>query len=146
MVARLSGDSWEQFVRTNIMQPLKMNHSYCSDEVPKDNNVAQPHSTEGEDGKLRQISLFKEIVNDAAGGISSNVSDMFKRVNMQLDQGKCGADPEKQLFKAARQKEMWQIRTVMDVRLNSRYNPHFNRSVLGWFLTDIKGTQQKVKL
>lgn len=139
VVARVSGQSWEQFVQSNIMQPLKMHHSYAATDVVNDKNLAMPHSTEIANGQIRQISLFKEIINGAAGGISSNVHDMSKWMMMQLNQGKYGDNAGKQIFSAARQREMWRMHTVLDANPNPRYNQHFNGYGLGWGLSDIKG-------
>ena len=58
--------SLEQFVQSKIMEPIKMNNSYCSADMKKGNNFAMPHTTETENDKIKQISLFKEIINGAA--------------------------------------------------------------------------------
>ncbi|RZJ65179.1 MAG: serine hydrolase [Flavobacterium sp.] len=139
VVARASGMSWEEFVQTRIMVPLNMENSAASASKLKGDNIAMPHSTENENSKIKQISLFKEIVNGAAGGIFSNADDMSKWVITQLNQGKYGDNLEKKLFSPERQKEMWAIHTVMDVYNEPRYNQHFNGYGLGWFLSDVKG-------
>ncbi len=140
VTARVSGMPWEQFIETRIMKPLQMNNSAASLKGIKDiNNIATPHSTEGENGEIRTISLYKKIINGAAGGVISNVNDMSKWVIMQLNKGKYGDDLNKQIFSEARQREMWKIHTVFDLNPNSRYNSHFAGYGLGWNLVDIKG-------
>ena len=137
LIARVSGMSWEKFIQTKIMEPLQMNNSYASLKGIKDmTNVATPHSTETEDGKMKTFALFEEMINGAAGGILSNVDDMSKWMLVQLNKGKYG---DKSLFKEARQREMWKIHTVLDANSNPRYNSHFAGYGLGWFLGDIKG-------
>jgi hypothetical protein len=132
--------SWEQFIETRIMNPLQMNNSAASLKGIKDNTiVATPHSTEVEKGEIRTITLYKKIVNGAAGGILSNVDDMSKWMIMQLNMGKYGENLDKQLFTKEQQKEMWKIHTIEDANPNPRYNSHFAGYGLGWFLTDIKG-------
>ena len=137
LIARVSGMTWEKFVETKIMEPLQMSHSYASLKGMKDlTNIAMPHSTETENGKMKVFGLFEEMINGAAGGILSNVDDMSKWMLVQLNKGKYG---NKQLFSQARQREMWKIYTVMDSNPNPRYNSHFAGYGLGWFLNDTKG-------
>lgn len=140
ITARVGGMSWEQFIETRIMQPLQMNNSAASPKGIKDmSSIATPHSTEGDDSKIRTINLYEEIINGAAGGILSNVDDMSKWMIMQLNQGKYGDNLDKQLFSKDRQKEMWTIHTVTEARTNPRYNAHFAGYGLGWNLIDMKG-------
>jgi CubicO group peptidase (beta-lactamase class C family) len=140
ITARISGMPWEQFIETKIMKPLQMNNSATSLKGIKDMaNVASPHSTEGDNTQIRTISLYKEIINGAAGGILSNVDDMSKWMIMQLNSGKYGDNLENQLFTEVQQREMWKIHTVFDLYPNLRYNSHFAGYGLGWNLMDIKG-------
>ena len=140
LIARVSGMSWEKFIQTRIMEPLKMQHSYASLADIKDrSNIATPHSTETPDGKMKTIALFREMINGAAGGILSNADDMSKWVLMQLNKGKYGEGLKQQLFKEERQKEMWMIHTPMPTTQTPRYNTHFGGYGLGWFLRDSKG-------
>jgi CubicO group peptidase (beta-lactamase class C family) len=137
LIARVSGMSWEKFVQTRIMEPLQMNNSYTSLKFIKEpSNLAMPHSTETEDGKMKIFALFEEMINGAAGGILSNAEDLSKWVLTHLNKGKFG---DKQLFKEARQREMWKIYTVLNTNPNPRYNAHFAGYGLGWFLSDMKG-------
>ncbi len=140
VIARVSGMSWEKFVTNRIMEPLQMNQSFTAlKEVADKSTLAIPHSTLTEDGKMKTIELFEEIVNGAAGGILSNVEDMSKWMLMQLNKGKYGDNLEKKLFTEARQREMWQTYTVMPTGPSPRYDTHFSGYGLGWFLQDMKG-------
>lgn len=138
LIARVSGMTWEKFVQTRILDPLQMTNSAPAFDGLRDkSNVATPHAGEG--AKLRTISLFRDQINGAAGGILSNVDDMAKWMITQLNKGKYGQNLEKQLFKEQRQKEMWTIHTVTDVNSDPRYNSHFTGYGLGWGLRDLKG-------
>ncbi len=140
IIARVSGMTWEQFIETRIMKPLQMHNSGASIKGIKDSSsIATPHSTAGDDNKIRTINLYKKIINGGAGGILSNVDDMSKWMIMQLNQGKYGENLDKQLFSKDRQKEMWTIHTVTNTNNDPRYNTHFSGYGLGWNLTDIKG-------
>ncbi len=138
VIARVSGMCWEEFVEKKIMQPLNMDNSYGSLSRVKDKgNLVTPHSTSK--GKTRTISVCEDIINGAAGGITSNVDDLCNWLLVQLNKGKYGENLEKELFSEARQNEMWKIHTTLDADPNPRYNSHFRGYGLGWFLTDIKG-------
>ncbi len=140
LIARVSGMTWERFVETRIMKPLKMTNSFTSlDDIKDRTNLATPHSTETPDGKIKTIGLFKEMVNGAAGAILSNVDDMSKWVLMQLNKGKYGDSLNKRLFTEQRQREMWMIHTVLESNPSPRYNSHFTGYGLGWFLDEAKG-------
>jgi len=138
LIARISGMSWETFIQTRILDPLQMRHSFSSlGAITDKSNLATPHSTET--GKLRTVRAFSNQINGAAGGIVSNVHDMSQWMLTQINQGKYGAQLEKQLFSPVRQREMWTIHTVMGVRPDPRYNQHFGGYGLGWMLADTKG-------
>ena len=140
VIARVSGMTWEKFVTPRILEPLQMKHSFTSlQEVTDKSILAIPHSTLTEDGKMKAIALFEEIISGAAGGILSNADDMSKWVLAQLNKGKYGENLEKKLFAEARQREMWQIYTVTPSGASLRYNTHFSGYGLGWFLQDMKG-------
>ena len=140
IIARVSGMTWEQFIETLILKPLQMDNSGASIKGIKDSSsIATPHSTVGDDNKIRIVNLHKKIINGAAGGILSNVDDMSKWMLMQLNQGKYGDNLDKQLFSKERQMEMWTIHTVIKANTDPRYNTHFSGYGLGWFLSDVKG-------
>lgn len=138
VVRSVSGMSWEDFVETRIMKPLKMDHSAASFTRLRDtSNVIDPHVPT--DGKLKAIVRYKGTTFDAAAGIYTSVNDLAKWVIAQLDHGKYeGA----QLFSEAAQKEMWSPQTILPNPPNPPYNSLFKAYGLGWQLTDIKGYKQ----
>ncbi len=138
LIARKSGMSWEQFIKTRIMIPLNMDNSYPSLADMKDkSNLASPHNTVN--GKLIVLPDYEEMINGSAGGILSNVDDISNWMLVHLNKGKYGENLEKSLFSEASQHEMWKIHTTLDVNRNPRYNSHFSGYGLGWGLTDLKG-------
>jgi len=141
VVTRVSGMSWENFVEQRIMNPLGMNRSAAEYSRLKDKtNVIDGHSEV--DGKL-QVTGHSEmkIGQCSAGGIYSSINDLSKWVICQLNSGRYGANPEKQLFSEAAQREMWSPQTIIPVGKN-KYNSHFSAYGLGWQLTDLRGSKQ----
>ncbi|MES2591909.1 MAG: serine hydrolase [Bacteroidota bacterium] len=141
VLARVSGISWEDFVETRIMQPLNMTASASSFSRLKDkSNVIDAHAPVN--GKVQPIRRdFMELMGPA-GGIYSNLTDMCKWVNTQLNIGAYGKNNENVLFSRTSQDEMWTPQTIIPVRSTSVYNTHFSSYGLGWFLSDVKGYKQ----
>lgn len=139
VVTRVSGMSWEEFIETRILQPLKMTQTAASFKRLKDkSNVIDPHAPV--EGTVKVIRRDWSEVANAAGGIYSNISDMSKWIMMQMNAGKY--DGNKQLFSKTVHDEMWTPQTIIPVRGSSVYNTHFSSYGLGWFLSDVKGYKQ----
>lgn len=140
LIKRVSGITWEEFVRTKIFVPLQMTNSYSSTSYIKDRtNLALPHLTTAKEKKTLSLYDFGPNMNGAAGGIVSNVSDMSKWMQLQLNGGKYGPKLENTLFTSDRQREMWSIHTVMEADYNPTYKTRFNGYGLGWGLEDKNG-------
>ena len=138
VVERVSGKSWEEFVETRIMEPLNMTKSAGSYDRLKDkSNFASAHAPV--EGKLQQVPHYKFTYGNALGGIYSNITDMSKWVQLQLDSGKYNG---KQLFSDKVHAEMWTPQTIIPVRNRGSYITNFNSYGLGWFVSDVKGYKQ----
>lgn len=138
VVARVSGQSWGEFVENRIMAPIGMNKSASSWNRLKDtSNVIVPHVPI--DGKLEVIQRYTNPVFDAAAGIYSSVNDMSKWAILQLNKAKYNG---KQLFSEKQHTEMWKPQTLMPNRTAPPYNSLFKAYGLGWQLTDVKGKLQ----
>ncbi len=88
IISRVSGVSYEDFIKENILKPLGMSRTYFSEsEVSADPDVATPYVI-GRDGKLIP-SKFPYGVG-ADGGLLSNALDMAKYVGMFLGRGSYG--------------------------------------------------------
>jgi CubicO group peptidase (beta-lactamase class C family) len=141
VIARVSGISWESFVRERILEPLGMDQSYTLPPgMTGADNLATPHLAV--EGKLKTIPWYEydpEKINGAAAAVLSNVDDLCRWMLVQLNEGRYGENLEKQLFSEESQREMWKIHTTIDLRPDPRYNPHFSGYGLGWRLSDMNG-------
>jgi hypothetical protein len=138
LIARVSGKSWDEFIRERFFVPLGMTASSTSINAFKTaNNVAMPHAKVEE--KVTVIP-WRNIDNIApAGSINSNVLEAAQWVRLQLGQG---TFQNQKLFSAAQAKEMHAAQTVIRFELPySMYYPeaHFLNYGLGWFLSDYRG-------
>ena len=141
IIARVSGQTWEDFIEKRIMQPLGMNSSATSIYRVKDKtNAIKPHAPVN--GKIETIDIDWSETANAAGGIWTNVTDMSKWVIMQMNHGKYGEGLKKQLFSEAVHEEMWSPQTIQPVKTLEPYNTHFATYGLGWGLRDVKGYKQ----
>jgi CubicO group peptidase (beta-lactamase class C family) len=141
VVAKVSGMSWENFIETRIMKPLKMTQSAASLSRLKDkSNVIDPHAPVN--GKVQPIRIDWSETANAAGGIYSNITDMSKWIIMQMNDGKYGDSLKQQLFSDAVHHEMWSPQTIIPAFTAPPYNTHFSSYGLGWFLSDVKGYKQ----
>jgi len=140
VVARVSGETYEDFVEKNILQPLNMERTAMSWHEIKDySNVIDGHAPV--DGELVPVGLsFTEAAN-AAAGIYSSITDMSKWVQAQLDEGRYGEDLEKRLFSEEQHREMWTPQTIIRTGKGT-YNTHFKAYGLGWNLSDVNGYLQ----
>jgi CubicO group peptidase (beta-lactamase class C family) len=138
LVSRVSGKTWDEFIRERFFVPLGMTASSTSINAFKTaNNVATPHSKI--EDKVTVIP-WRNIDNIApAGSINSNVVDMAQWVRLQLGEGTYQGQ---KLFGAAQAKEMHAAQTV--IRFEPPYSTfypeaHFLNYGLGWFLSDYRG-------
>ncbi len=138
VIARVSGVSWEEFVESRIMRPLRMDKSAgCYDRLKDRSDIIDAHIAV--DGVVRAVPMSFTNVGNAAGGIYSSVAEMSKWAIMQLNDGKYGERLSKQIFSGEVHQEMWSQQTIIPVWDKGPYNTHFHSYGLGWGLTDVNG-------
>ena len=146
VIEQASGQSYEQFLRTRIFQPLGMRETrYNSDALKPGDNVATGHAMA--DFTTLQPAPRMTWRNVAgAGGIYSSVGDMAKWMNAQLAGGtyRDARGREQALFTPARQKAMWSLVTPIPisepkVEALKAAKPHFLGYGEGWMVSDFQG-------
>ena len=138
LIAKVSGKSWDDFIRQRMFTPLSMTASSTSiRDLKNADNVSSPHAKI--EDKVEVIP-WRNIDNIApAGSINSSVVDMAQWVRLQLAQGEY---QKQHLLSSGAAKEMHTSQTV--IRLEpplSLFYPeaHFLNYGLGWFLQDYRG-------
>ena len=139
LVPTLTGQSWEDFVQTKILDRLGTG---CAATVTtiKGRDVAMPHVVV--DGRLKVVPQDPSTAYDPAGSIQCNASGMAAWAKLQLADGRF---PDGQaLFSAARHKEMWTPQTIVTALPDSAAITHtrFRDYGLAWFLEDYRGYQR----
>lgn len=138
IVAKVSGKSWDQYIREKIFTPLEMNNTNTSiRDFQTGGNIAAPHN------EVNGKNIAIEYVNwdniGPAGSINSSVNDMTQWLKLQLGKGKFEGQ---RFWKEQRAFEMWENLTPKPVSKWQRDNMpsrHFNGYGLGWELMDYEG-------
>lgn len=135
VIERVSEKNWSEFIQEKILDPLEMKRTAPSWNLLKDKtNAIAPHVPV--DGKLKVIDRYTNHIFDAAAGIYSNVNDLSKWVQFQLDEGKLNGN---QLISGEQMKALKTPQTLMNVVTKSPYNSLFKAYGLGFQLQDIAG-------
>lgn len=144
VIEKVSGQGYEDFLRTRIFAPLDMDETrFNSDTLKPGDNVATGHA-KFDFKDLRPVPTMSWRNVAAAGGIYSSVHDMSKWMRVQLDGGVIKQDAggnEQRLFSAERQKAMWSVVTPMPIGKPSvpelaAAMPNFLGYGEGWNLSD----------
>lgn len=135
IIPRITGKTWEQYIKENIFAPLGMTNSLLlSADFPKSINKASAHTLV--DGRLVAIP-FPQLDNLApAGAISSSAQDMSKWVFSLLDQGKVGA---RQVIPTAAIEATRQAQDIVASGKRITGESYYELYGLGWFLQDYDG-------
>ncbi len=140
MIPRITGKSWEEFVRERIFEPLGMTHTNASTpQLVAAADVATPHALA--DGKLVALAQTNHDNNAPAGSINSCAADLAKWMIAQLGRG---VYPGGRLFSEAQSKEMWSAQTILPIEDSPKgapavLRPMFSAYGLGWMLRDWRG-------
>ncbi|MFT3761923.1 MAG: serine hydrolase [Pseudoxanthomonas sp.] len=146
VIEQVSGQSYEEFLRTRIFAPLGMAHTrFNSDHLQDGDDVATGYS-KADFSKLVPAPRMTWSNVAGAGGIYSSVDDLARWVRVQLDGGVISGEGEdaKRLFSEQRQREMWSVLTPIPVAKPSvpelaAAMPNFSGYGEGWFLSDYRG-------
>jgi CubicO group peptidase (beta-lactamase class C family) len=139
VVEAVSGQSWEQMMRSRIFEPLGMNDSLATAAtLARQPNVAKPHFII--DGQLRVIENVSVDGVAPAGSVWSSVHDMSKWMQMLLDGGIAGT---RALLKPETVEELFKPQAIVTreafyptARLTK---PHWTTYGLGWLQQDYRG-------
>lgn len=135
VVENVSGQSWTDFVTKRLIEPIGMTNSAASWYLVKDKkNAIDPHVPVH--GKLEVIDRYKNTTFDAAAGLYSNVDDLVKWLQFNLNKGKING---KQIISEKQMNEMISPVTLQKVKTSEPYNSLFKTYGLGWQLQDYNG-------
>lgn len=138
IIPLVSGLSWEDFIRTRLIEPLGMRRTTTGvDELAGFENVAQPHAFSR--GELIQVPYLKLDAHAPSGAINSSAHDMALWLRFQLANGRLG---DSQLVDPAVLEETRLPHTLIPLDAEARRlvpRRHFSAYGLGWGLSDYAG-------
>ena len=147
LIEKISGQTWEEFVRTQILLPVGMAGSTVRHaDAANGGNVASTHADV--DGTVRVIAPMTSDNTNPAGGINSSAADMAKWMIVQMDSGRLApAAPgaaEKHLFTPASTRQLWSIVTPIPVGSRTipgleHLRPNLSGYALGFGVADYRG-------
>ena len=138
VIEKLSGMSWDDFIRQRIFEPLGMTDSVTNPRYFGDHtNLATPH--EDVKGKLQTVAYRPDAHVGAAGSICASVADLALWLRLQINQGSLAGKP---IVDPAILEETHTPHTPIRLTAIERKlfpSRHFSAYGLGWFLSDTNG-------
>jgi CubicO group peptidase (beta-lactamase class C family) len=137
ILSKVTGQSWESYVKTNILDPLGMTNTYMNTAgIATRANLSQPHNNLYT--PLTTIP-FDQVDNlGPATSMVSNVNDLSKWLMMQLDSGRYNG---KQVIPWPAIQATRDINTITGSRKNAFFPSHYRGYGLGVYSTDYNGRQ-----
>ncbi len=116
LITAVSGMSWEDFIKTNIFDKVGMTESNATfSDVGKKENIATGHILLH--NIVTPVDAFAQEdigdIADAAGGITSNATDIAKWMMTELDSGKTSNHDS--LIKSSDINQLWKVITPISV-------------------------------
>ncbi len=143
LVEAVSGQSWEDFVKQNIFQPVGMTDAHTSYDPNAANKVALHVRSGGPIQGISQQSILphgEAEVLAPAGGINASATDLARWMNVQLAHGKL---PDgKRLFSEEQARVMWEPVVVVPPsgpRNVALLKPEMQNYALGWYVEMYRG-------
>lgn len=146
LIETVTGQKWEEVIKTRIFQPLAMNDTVSSPALVDRAHRAEPHCRLGPPvrGLGPQTVLPFDGSFDAAGpagGVNSTPKDIAQWLMVQLG---LGLSPNgKRLWSEASAREMWKPQTITTSTdgpiTENPVRPSIQAYALGWFVQDHRG-------
>ena len=136
IIPLVTDTSWDDFLKYNIFQPLKMNRTTTAQSgIIKDDNAALPYTIFH--NQLTKLA-YDSIDNlGPCGSINSCVKDISNWIILQLDSGRFEG---KQIIPFEVLKKTRTSNTIINDPNNPMFkSKHFHTYGLGWFLEDYEG-------
>ncbi len=136
VIERASGMSWVDFIQTRFLNPIKMDRTAPNWNTLQDTtNSIVPHVQI--DGQLKVIKRYTNTILDAAGGLYSNVDDLMRWLQFQINYG-VTQDGER-LVSEKQMRVLTQPQTLIPVNTVPPYNSLFHAYGMAFHLQDMAG-------
>ena len=134
IIEKVSGTSWQEFVKQHFLSPLEMSRTLTStNQLSKSSNIATPYYFENNINNEVKWVNWDNIA--PAGALISSVNDFSKWLQLNLKEGKL---KEKAIFNDKSFRRITTPHINFEVGKNTE-NTHFKSYGLGWNLEDYEG-------
>ena len=135
----VTGKSWEELVKSEILSPLKMNETFTDIQsaLTYSKNIASPHRIVNE--KVVSIEWYDYgAIYSPAEGIVTNVVDLAKWIRLQLNRG---TFENISIINSETLDDIQNPQTIALDQFKGYFNPKAKIMAigLGWFISDYKG-------
>lgn len=145
LVEAVSGQSWEEFVQQQILDPLQMRDTQTSiDAAPADKVALHAKNTTAVRGVGKQAVLATVMTGKVfapAGALQVSATDMGPWLRLQLDSGQL--DTSRRIFSDAAAKMLWTPQTLIPISTLPKplalAQPQFEAYALGFEVQDYRG-------
>lgn len=134
IISRVSGVSYADFIKDEILLPLGMHNTYMHyDLIPDTTKLATPHFYRNK--KFVETKHYTENSNllSAAGGMYSNIVDLNKWIQFNLRSIQAGS-----ILSRKNHFKLWETKTLIDISSPNKVAPqnHYVSYGLGWYIYD----------
>jgi len=141
IIEKVSGKTWDEFVKTRILLPLRMNETTTSiKDFSPGANKTMPHFRNLETGKTFPVAWRSMDNGAAAAGINSSVLEMANWLRLQLNEGEFEG---KRLVSPKNVREIQSPQTIIPFSNPAGVDPklksNFRAYGLGWSLREYAG-------
>ena len=134
VLKKISGNTWDEYVSTHFLKPLKMDRTLTSSfQLKNTNNIATPYYVENNEAIELEWVNWDNVA--AAGALISSVNDVAKWLQLNINQGYFN---NKSYFN----KEYFNKLTTPHVNFSVEANDNkvnFKSYGLGWSIQDYQG-------
>ena len=110
LIEAISGQTWEEFVQTNILAPAGMSTSFSHYPTPDQrSNLASPHAVV--EGTLKPVWPDTSAATNPAGGIMTNAQDVSRWLMIMADSGR--TSDGKALYSTRTARALWTPVTIL---------------------------------
>ena len=136
LIERVTGQNWDDFVRERILKPLGMeNTNFSVEDSKKVENKALPY--EFNNGAITEMPFKNIDTIGSAGSINSNIEDMLKWVQFNLDKGQWN---EKEIISKKNIEECHTPQMIIRDMFQWKFEEiDFQNYGMGWFIESYRG-------
>ena len=135
LVELVTGMTWEEFVKSRILEPLGMNSTNFSvDDLKESSDYSKPYAQKGEE--INQIDFRKLDSVAPAGSMNSSLTDMLKWLSLHLNKGKVNG---KQIISEKTISELHSPQLPCELIPLKFDELQFSSYALGWFVEAYRG-------